>query len=635
MTSRPLDVISLGRSCADLYGEQVGTRLEDVQTFAKYVGGCAANIAVGTSRLGLKSALISRVGDEQLGRFVIETLNSEGVDTSQISVDPERLTALVFLGIRDQETFPHIFYRENCADMALEAEHINADFIASAKVLVVTGTHFSKPGVDAASRKAIRHAKQAGTRVVFDIDYRPVLWGLAGHANGEGRFVESGSVTEHLQSILSDCDLVVGTEEEIHIAGGSTDTMTAVRAIRERSAATIVVKRGPLGCVVFPTSIPASIDDGISGRHFKVEVMNTLGAGDGFMSGFLRGWVKDEPLERCCEIANATGALVVSRHGCAPAMPTWDEINAFFERTRTDVSLGEDPALIHLHQATTRSGDWPEVHALAFDHRSQFENLADQAGSSRKRISIFKGLIAKAAKQTVNGAAAKGIIVDDRYGSDVLFQYGGDGTWVARPVEVPGSVPLEFEADPNLGLAMRSWPKGHVAKCLVFYHPDDPEDLRQMQESKLRELYEACLLTGHELLLEIIPHSDSVVDQSTIARTMSNIYDREIYPDWWKIAPPDNRAAWDEISSVVNERDPHCRGIVLLGLNAGEETLSRGFAAANGHDLCKGFAVGRSIFQKPAEAWFAGTIDDDEAIRILSDNYRRIINLWNSRNVSG
>ena len=210
MTSRPLDVICLGRSCADLYGEQVGTRLEDVQTFAKYVGGCATNIAVGTSRLGLKSALITRVGDEQMGRFVVETLNNEGVDTSQITVDPERLTALVFLGIRDQETFPHIFYRENCADMALEAEHIDADYIASAKVLVVTGTHFSKPGVDAASRKAIEYAKQAGTKVVLDIDYRPVLWGLAGHADGDGRFVESGSVTENLQSILSDCDLIVG-----------------------------------------------------------------------------------------------------------------------------------------------------------------------------------------------------------------------------------------------------------------------------------------------------------------------------------------------------------------------------------------------------------------------------------------
>ena len=123
--------------------------------------------------------------------------------------------------------------------------------------------------------------------------------------------------------------------------------------------------------------------------------------------------------------------------------------------------------------------------------------------------------------------------------------------------------------------------------------------------------------------------------RSTVARTMSNIYDVGIHPDWWKIVPPDDDGAWDEISTVVKERDPHCRGIVLLGLNAGEEVLSRGFAAAHGQDLCKGFAVGRSIFQKPAEAWFSDAIDDDEAIRILSKNYRRIVELWNRRDTAG
>ena len=635
MSERSLDVICLGRSSVDLYGEQIGSRLEDVQTFAKYIGGCPTNIAVGAARLGLKSGLITRVGDEQMGRFIVESLDDEGVDTSNISVDPERLTALVILGIRDRQTFPHIFYRPDCADMALGVEHINADFIASAKTLLVTGTHFSQPGVAAASRAAMDFAREHHTKVVLDIDYRPVLWGLAGHAAGDTRFIADPVISERLQSLLPDCDLIVGTEEEVHIAGGSEDTLEALKTLRGLSDAIIILKRGVLGCVVFDGAIPKYLDDGISVTGRPVTVLNTLGAGDGFMSGFLRGWIRDEPLERCCEIANATGALVVSRHGCAPAMPTWAELRAFFEYSTTDASRGEDLALSRLHQAKTRTGDWPELHALAFDHRAQFEDLADMAGSSRDRIPIFKGLIAKAAVQSVNGSAAKGIIVDDRYGSDILFQYGSDGIWVARPVEVPGSVPLAFEADPNLGLTMRTWPKGHVAKCLVFYHPDDSEDLRLLQESKLWELYEACLQTGHELLLEIIPHPDSVLNRSTVARTMSNLYDGGIYPDWWKIPPPDDSAAWDEISAVIKERDSHCRGIVLLGLNAGEDVLSRGFAAANGQDLCKGFAVGRSIFQKPAEAWFAGTIDDDEAVRILSENYRRIVELWNSRGVSG
>jgi len=156
MVERRLDLICIGRAAVDLYGEQVGTRLEDTLSFAKYLGGCAANIAVGTSRLGLRSAMLARVGDEQMGRYVREQLAAEGVDVSRVKTDPRHLTALVILGIRDRQTFPHIIYRTDCADMALEAADIEPDFIAEAKALLVTGTHFSTAQVDQASRTAIR-----------------------------------------------------------------------------------------------------------------------------------------------------------------------------------------------------------------------------------------------------------------------------------------------------------------------------------------------------------------------------------------------------------------------------------------------------------------------------------------------
>ena len=168
-----LDLVTLGRAAVDLYGEQVGGRLEDMASFAKYLGGCPANIAVGASRLGLNAAIITRVGDDHMGRFVRETLAAEGVDVSQVATDRARLTALVVLGIRDQKTFPLIFYRENCADMALEASDINADFIARSRALVITGTHLSTPKVLGASRAAMAAARAAGTKVVLDIDYRP------------------------------------------------------------------------------------------------------------------------------------------------------------------------------------------------------------------------------------------------------------------------------------------------------------------------------------------------------------------------------------------------------------------------------------------------------------------------------
>src|SRR5580704_12368889 len=141
----PMDLVTLGRVSVDLYGQQIGTPLEDVATFARAVGGCPANIAIGAARLGLKSALISRVGEEPMGRFVREQLTREGVDVQGLKSDPERLTALVLLGVRDRDNFPLIFYRENCADSALCEDDIAEAFIARARAVLVTGTHFSLP----------------------------------------------------------------------------------------------------------------------------------------------------------------------------------------------------------------------------------------------------------------------------------------------------------------------------------------------------------------------------------------------------------------------------------------------------------------------------------------------------------
>src|SRR3954466_14439053 len=170
-----LDVIAIGRSSVDLYGAQVGGRLEDMASFSKAVGGCPTNIAIGTARLGLKSGLITRVGDEHMGRFIREQCAREGVDVSGVKTDPARLTALVLLGIRDDKTFPLIFYRENCADSALDESDIDESYIARAKAVLVSGTHFARANTAAAQKLAMAYAKKHGRKVAFDIDYRPNL----------------------------------------------------------------------------------------------------------------------------------------------------------------------------------------------------------------------------------------------------------------------------------------------------------------------------------------------------------------------------------------------------------------------------------------------------------------------------
>ena len=631
MSARPLDVICMGRAGVDLYGEQVGSRLEDMSSFAKYIGGSPTNTSIGAARLGLKAALITRVGDEHMGRFIRETLVSEGVDVSHVKTDPKRLTALVVLGIRDKKTFPLIFYRENCADMAISPEDFDSDFIGSAQALLTSGTHFSTEGVDNASRTAIRYARAAGTRVALDIDYRPVLWGLTGHGLGEERYVGSATVSTHLQSIVAECDLIVGTEEEVHIAGGTINTLEALREIRRISDAVIVLKRGPMGCVVFPDAIPTNIDDGITGPGFPIEVFNVLGAGDGFMGGLLRGWLRDEPWETACAYANACGAFAVSRHACAPSYPSWEELTDFLAKGSPHFRLREDRRLEQLHWSTTRTTERGEVCALAFDHRSQFVALAEEHGRPIDDIARFKQLTWDAVQRVGGAPADVGILCDDRFGQDILDQATGTGRWIGRPIEKPGSRPLVFEGAADVAVTVSEWPAEHCVKCLVFYHPDDPADLRAEQDAQLRRLFAAARATRHELLLEVISPPTTEVTDSTVADALSAIYGLGVYPDWWKLQAPPSATAWRHITEAIDSNDPHCRGVLLLGLDAPEEALARGFQASAGQKLCRGFAVGRSIFGHAAREWFGGAMSDEQVVTDIAGRFSRLVELWCNR----
>lgn len=630
------DVVCLGRLGVDLYAQQVGARLEDVSTFAKYLGGSSANIAFGCARLGLKSAMLTRVGDDHMGRFLLETLAKEGCDTSHVRVDHERLTALVLLGIKDRDTFPLIFYRENCADMAVDASDFDEAFIASAKALLITGTHFSTEQVNRTSLAALDHARRNGVRTVLDIDYRPVLWGLTGKADGETRFVASEGVSAHLQRILPLFDLVIGTEEEFRIAGGKESLIDALARVREVTGATLLVKRGPLGCQIVEGAVPASLDALPVQRGVEVEVLNVLGAGDAFASGFLSGWLRDAPLEDCARAANACGALVVSRHGCAPAMPTPAELDYFLREAAADPARmrrpDRDATLARLHRVTPPRTPRDEVLGFAFDHRNQFFDLAQQTGADESRIAALKNLFVEAVAQTERALDLQGrigVLIDDRYGQDALNAATGRGWWIGRPVELPGSVPLVFDHGRSIGTTLASWPIGQTVKCLVQFHPDEPVDQRIEQESQLRALYDAVQASGHELLLEVIPPKRDGLPNApdTVYRALKRLYNVGIYPEWWKLEPMD-AAQWRAIDALIAERDPYCRGVVLLGLSAPVEQLEEGFRSAAQSATCRGFTVGRTIFYEPSLAWLAGEIGDDELIARVRRTFETLIAAW-------
>lgn len=627
-TDAALDLIAVGRSSVDLYGEQIGGRLEDMGSFAKYVGGSPTNTAVAAARLGLKTGLLTRVGADHMGRFIREQLLREGVDVRGVLADSERLTALVILGIRDHETFPLIFYRENCADMALCEQDLDDTWLTSARALLINGTHLSTPGVFAASVGAARRVKAAGGRVVFDIDYRPVLWGLVARDLGENRFVAHEAVTQRLQSVLPLCDLIVGTEEEIRILGGAEGTLAALKNIRVQTSATIVCKRGAQGCVVFPGGVPDEIELGIVAHGFQVEVYNVLGAGDAFMGGFLRGWLRDESIEQCCRFGNACGAIVVSRHGCAPAMPTWPELELFLAAADHKFRLREDSKLEHLHWATTRARAYQDLTVLAIDHRRQFEELAAEVGAGTERISRFKMLGLRAVDLVAQGDARFGVLLDGRYGFEALAHAADRRYWVGRPIELPGSRPLEFEGSADVATELTTWPLNHVVKCLVFYHPDDEDDLRYRQERQLLRLFDACRKTRHELLVEVIVPRGMTVDARTVARSISRIYEIGVRPDWWKLEPSASSTTWENIEDAIARGDPLCRGVVLLGLSAPEDELVGSFVAAAPFKVVKGFAVGRTIFEAVAREWFCGAMSDEEAVNGMADRMNALVSAW-------
>jgi 5-dehydro-2-deoxygluconokinase len=310
--TRTVDVIAVGRSSLDLYAHQIGCAMADVRSFDAYIGGCALNVSVGTRRLGLRSLLLTAVGDDQVGDFIVASLDREAVDTRYIPRKRGRRTSAVVLTIQPPDRFPLTFYRDNCADRALTPDDVANAPIAESRVVFVTGTGLSHEPGRAATRAAAATARAAGVPVVVDVDYRPDQWDSAAAFEAE------------LRPLLASATLAVGTEEEVAAAANGAAAADTVAALLATGIAALVMKRGARGATIYRRDAPA-----IDVPPFPITVLNVLGAGDAFASGFLYGYLQGWPLERAARLGNACGAIIVTRHGCANFMPTLDEVTAF------------------------------------------------------------------------------------------------------------------------------------------------------------------------------------------------------------------------------------------------------------------------------------------------------------------
>jgi 5-dehydro-2-deoxygluconokinase len=315
------DLITMGRSSIDLYANDIGAAFVDIKSFAAYVGGSPTNIAVGAQRLGLRTAVLTAVGEDPVGDFVLNFLKQEGVETRFIPRKSGRRTSAVVLGIEPPDKFPLVYYRDNCADNELTIDDVLRTPLNSCRVFEFSGTGLAREPSRSATIYAAEKAKQAGAKVVLDLDFRPNQWH---DARAFGVVV---------RSVLPVVDIVLGTEDECkavtltdpaqvnvthsQISGAEVegDVGAAVQAMQRRGPRLVVVKRGERGATVFelgkkPQDVPG----------FPVEIHNVLGAGDAFGAGFIYGLVKGWDDYKCARMGNAGGAIVVTRHGCANFM---------------------------------------------------------------------------------------------------------------------------------------------------------------------------------------------------------------------------------------------------------------------------------------------------------------------------
>ena len=313
MSSNTYDLIAIGRTSVDIYPLQYGVGLEDVQTFQKFLGGSATNVSIAAARHGLKSAIITRTGEDPFGKYIHKELKRLGVDNRFVSSVPELLTPVVFCEIFPPDNFPLYFYRKPKApDLVINVDELDLAAISDAKIYWSTVTGLSEEPSRSAHFAAWK-ARGKKKHTVLDLDYRPMFWENPAQA------------TEQIAQALQYVTVAVGNKEECEVAVGESIPERAADALLERGVELAIVKQGPKGVMA------KTRDEMVEVAPHQVEVLNGLGAGDGFGGALCYGLLNGLSLEEMLRFANIAGAIVATRLECSTAMPTTAEVNTILK----------------------------------------------------------------------------------------------------------------------------------------------------------------------------------------------------------------------------------------------------------------------------------------------------------------
>lgn len=313
--AKEYDLIAIGRLCIDLNANETNRPMEETSTFTKYVGGSPANITIGSARLGQKTGFIGKVSDDQMGRFITQYLEKDGINTDGIVVDRTgAITGLAFTEIKSPTECSILMYRDHVADLLLHPSEVSEDYIKQTKVLLISGTALAASPSREAVFLAIEYAVKHNAVIIFDLDYRPYTWR------------DKAETAVYYNLVAEKCDVIIGTREEFDMmeellnSKESDDHMTASRWFSHR-AKIVVIKHGGEGSIAYTR-------DGKSHRSgvYQTEVLKTFGAGDSYASAFIYGLMKGHDVTEAMKMGSASASIVISRHSCSDAMPTLDDL---------------------------------------------------------------------------------------------------------------------------------------------------------------------------------------------------------------------------------------------------------------------------------------------------------------------
>lgn len=599
---KQFDLICLGEVAVELNVEQLYCDLREAQTYRQYLGGCCANVAAGAANLGLRTVIVSRVGQDPLGVFIRNELMNQKVDTRWLKISDKHKTGAILQSLNSENKRSKIYYKDNSADINLLESDCEEDLFKRSKALYINGNSLATANMRNVCQYAIQLAKSYGQKTILDVRFTPDLW------SGD----EKRNIVEHYKFFVSQCDVVIIESDDISVLGIIANELP-ITEIRLLTSAIILSKNSDNSCTAYAADSIAPIT--VPG--YELDVLNRAGKDEAFASSFIYSYLREHDLVDSVKRSNAASAIISSRHASAPEMPTLDEISRLTEP--------EIISKFDIFSKVKAKESRKEVCLLAFDQRYYFTpgtQVEIEKIREFKNI-LYKGFI-NSQTYRLEKSITSGLIVDDNIPENELRE--DTNAIICMPIESADSQLLKWISDRDLYSQILHRPKRWWVKVLVKIGPDMPVDKLEHQISMLSSLQEICHELDRTLLLDL--------STTNVLWAMRYIFQNNIMPHWWKLPSEYEYITWKKIETLAGYYQDNPRIMILGGDVVSTKDLENSFATAKECSWVEGFAIGRNIFLEVFIQWSNGKISHNMAIEKLGLEYDRMSRLWSNASMN-